>query len=89
MTYAALLPVIFGIVLASRFEPSFHLMGFAACLGATVARVLKRALRLARDGRTSAPAWRSPWPPSPSPNPEPEPRTRSASPNPIPYLRLA
>lgn len=41
MVYMALVPVVFGIVIASNSEPSFHLFGFFVCLGSTAARALK------------------------------------------------
>ena len=46
LTYATLLPVVGGIVLASRFEPSFHLIGFAACMTGTAIRALKSVLQV-------------------------------------------
>lgn len=46
LTYATLLPVVGGIVLASRFEPSFHLIGFTACLAGTAIRALKSVLQV-------------------------------------------
>lgn len=44
-TYAALLPVVGGVVLASRFEPHFVLPGFLACVFATASRALKSVLQ--------------------------------------------
>eukprot|EP00892_Ulva_mutabilis_P006327 jgi/Ulvmu1/4066/UM019_0044.1 len=44
-TYATLIPVVGGIVIASRFEPSFHAIGFLACLLATSMRALKSILQ--------------------------------------------
>ncbi|KAL6979666.1 hypothetical protein U1Q18_021322 [Sarracenia purpurea var. burkii] len=41
--YLALLPVVFGIVLASNSEPLFHLFGFLVCVGSTAGRALKSA----------------------------------------------
>eukprot|EP00271_Cylindrocystis_brebissonii_P001132 TRINITY_DN11423_c0_g1_i1.p1 TRINITY_DN11423_c0_g1~~TRINITY_DN11423_c0_g1_i1.p1 ORF type:complete len:360 (-),score=66.42 TRINITY_DN11423_c0_g1_i1:711-1790(-) len=52
-TYAALVPVVAGVIIASGSEPSFHLYGFAMCLGATAARALKSVLQgilLSSDG---------------------------------------
>jgi hypothetical protein len=46
MTYTTLIPVVGGIMLASRFEPSFHLVGFTACLGGTAIRALKSVLQV-------------------------------------------
>ena len=46
LTYATLVPVVGGIVLASRFEPSFHLVGFTACLAGTAIRALKSVLQV-------------------------------------------
>ena len=40
-TYLTLIPVMVGIIIASRFEPQFHLVGFTACISATGARALK------------------------------------------------
>lgn len=45
-TYAALIPVVGGIVIASRFEPSFNAVGFTACLLATSMRALKSILQV-------------------------------------------
>lgn len=45
-TYAALIPVVGGIVVASRFEPSFDAVGFMACLLATSMRALKSILQV-------------------------------------------
>lgn len=44
-TYGALVPVVAGVILASRFEPLFSLAGFLACLSATAARALKSVLQ--------------------------------------------
>jgi drug/metabolite transporter (DMT)-like permease len=46
LTYATLVPVVGGIVLASRFEPSFHLLGFTSCLLGTAIRALKSVLQV-------------------------------------------
>ncbi|KAK2989141.1 hypothetical protein RJ640_027215 [Escallonia rubra] len=43
--YLALVPVVFGIVLASNSEPSFHLFGFFICLGSTAGRALKSVVQ--------------------------------------------
>jgi drug/metabolite transporter (DMT)-like permease len=43
--YVTLLPIVLGIVLASRAEPSFHLTGFVACISATFSRALKSVLQ--------------------------------------------
>lgn len=45
-TYATLIPVVGGIVVASRFEPSFDAVGFMACLLATSMRALKSILQV-------------------------------------------
>ncbi|CAI0475505.1 unnamed protein product [Linum tenue] len=45
LTYAALVPVVSGVVVASGGEPSFHLFGFIMCVGATAARALKTVLQ--------------------------------------------
>ncbi|KAF8725723.1 hypothetical protein HU200_020272 [Digitaria exilis] len=44
-TYAALLPVVAGVVIATGGEPSFHLFGFIMCVGATAGRALKSVLQ--------------------------------------------
>ena len=38
------MPVVLGVVIASGFEPSFSLIGFSACIAATVMRALKTVL---------------------------------------------
>lgn len=43
--YLALLPVVFGIVLASNSEPLFHLFGFVVCVGSTAGRALKSVVQ--------------------------------------------
>ena len=43
--YLTLVPIVFGVVLASRVEPLFHLTGFLACITATFARALKSVLQ--------------------------------------------
>lgn len=50
-TYAALLPVVIGIVIATGAEPSFNLAGFAAAVTATAARAFKSVLQV------SCPLW--------------------------------
>ncbi|KAD3641263.1 hypothetical protein R6Q59_003876 [Mikania micrantha] len=43
--YFALMPVVFGIVLASNSEPLFHLFGFVMCVGSTAGRALKSVVQ--------------------------------------------
>uniref|UniRef100_A0A0D6R1P7 Sugar phosphate transporter domain-containing protein n=1 Tax=Araucaria cunninghamii TaxID=56994 RepID=A0A0D6R1P7_ARACU len=45
VTYATLVPVVAGVVIASGGEPSFHLYGFIMCISATAARALKSVLQ--------------------------------------------
>ncbi|XP_020224867.1 probable sugar phosphate/phosphate translocator At3g11320 [Cajanus cajan] len=45
LTYATLVPVVSGVVIASGGEPSFHLFGFIMCISATAARALKTVLQ--------------------------------------------
>ncbi|CAN0854674.1 Probable sugar phosphate/phosphate translocator At5g05820 [Linum grandiflorum] len=45
LTYAALVPVVSGVIVASGGEPSFHLFGFIMCVGATAARALKTVVQ--------------------------------------------
>lgn len=45
ITYAALVPVVTGVVIASGGEPSFHLYGFIMCISATAARAFKSVLQ--------------------------------------------
>ncbi|XP_050381712.1 probable sugar phosphate/phosphate translocator At3g10290 isoform X2 [Argentina anserina] len=45
VTYAALVPVVTGVVIASGGEPSFHLFGFVICIIATAARAFKSVLQ--------------------------------------------
>lgn len=45
VTYAALVPVVAGVVIASGGEPSFHLFGFIMCISATAARAFKSVLQ--------------------------------------------
>ncbi|EES18936.1 probable sugar phosphate/phosphate translocator At3g11320 [Sorghum bicolor] len=44
-TYAALVPVVAGVVIATGGEPSFHLFGFIMCVAATAGRALKSVLQ--------------------------------------------
>ncbi|PRQ44819.1 putative sugar phosphate transporter domain-containing protein [Rosa chinensis] len=53
VTYAALVPVVTGVVIASGGEPSFHFFGFVVCISATAARAFKSVLQgilLSSDG---------------------------------------
>ncbi|KAF3441991.1 hypothetical protein FNV43_RR15907 [Rhamnella rubrinervis] len=45
ITYAALVPVVTGVVIASGGEPGFHLFGFIMCISATAARAFKSVLQ--------------------------------------------
>ncbi|KAM7500131.1 hypothetical protein LguiA_024545 [Lonicera macranthoides] len=45
ITYAALVPVVGGVVIASGGEPQFHLYGFMMCISATAARAFKSVLQ--------------------------------------------
>ncbi|PIA53646.1 hypothetical protein AQUCO_00900310v1 [Aquilegia coerulea] len=45
VTYAALVPVVTGVVIASGGEPSFNLFGFIMCISATAARAFKSVLQ--------------------------------------------
>ncbi|KAJ0678384.1 putative sugar phosphate transporter domain-containing protein [Helianthus annuus] len=45
VTYATLVPVVTGVIIASGGEPSFHLFGFIMCVGATAARALKTVVQ--------------------------------------------
>lgn len=45
VVYMALIPVVLGIVVASRSEPLFHVVGFLVCLGSTAARALKSVVQ--------------------------------------------
>ncbi|KAK4762178.1 hypothetical protein SAY87_030062 [Trapa incisa] len=45
ITYAALIPVVTGVIVASGGEPSFHLFGFIMCISATAARAFKSVLQ--------------------------------------------
>lgn len=44
-TYAALIPVVGGVILASKGEPQFHSIGFLCCALATVGRALKSVVQ--------------------------------------------
>lgn len=46
--YVALVPVMAGLVIATGAEPSFHVVGFAATVGATALRALKTVLQVTR-----------------------------------------
>lgn len=45
VTYATLVPVVAGVVIASEGEPGFHLYGFIMCISATAARAFKSVLQ--------------------------------------------
>ncbi|KAK9671100.1 hypothetical protein RND81_12G007100 [Saponaria officinalis] len=45
VTYACLVPVVAGVIIASGGEPSFHLFGFIMCISATAARAFKSVLQ--------------------------------------------
>ncbi|XP_021724182.1 UDP-URONIC ACID TRANSPORTER 1-like [Chenopodium quinoa] len=45
VTYACLVPVVTGVIIASGGEPSFHLFGFIMCISATAARAFKSVLQ--------------------------------------------
>ncbi|KAE8098743.1 hypothetical protein FH972_016784 [Carpinus fangiana] len=45
VTYAALVPVVTGVVIASGGEPGFHLFGFVVCVSATAARAFMTVLQ--------------------------------------------
>ncbi|CAO2831692.1 unnamed protein product [Amaranthus hypochondriacus] len=45
VTYACLVPVVGGVIIASGGEPSFHLYGFIMCISATAARAFKSVLQ--------------------------------------------
>ncbi|KAK7267082.1 hypothetical protein RIF29_19746 [Crotalaria pallida] len=44
-TYCTLVPVVAGVIIASRGEPSFHLLGFLLCVSSTAARAFKSVLQ--------------------------------------------
>eukprot|EP00249_Psilotum_nudum_P007972 c20951_g2_i1 orf=319-1347(+) len=53
VVYLALIPVVFGMVIASRSEPLFNLLGFLVCLSSTASRALKSVVQgilLASEG---------------------------------------
>ncbi|XP_009358832.2 probable sugar phosphate/phosphate translocator At3g11320 [Pyrus x bretschneideri] len=53
LTYAALIPVVAGVIVASGGEPSFQFFGFIMCITATSARAFKSVLQqilLSSDG---------------------------------------
>ncbi|WJX43069.1 GDP-mannose transporter gonst3 [Trifolium repens] len=45
VTYATLLPVVAGVIIATGGEPSFHLFGFIICVSSTAARAFKSVLQ--------------------------------------------
>ncbi|XP_028783633.1 probable sugar phosphate/phosphate translocator At3g11320 [Neltuma alba] len=45
VTYATLVPVVAGVVIATGGEPNFHLLGFLICVSATAARAFKSVLQ--------------------------------------------
>ncbi|GLT45267.1 hypothetical protein SLA2020_191100 [Shorea laevis] len=45
LTYAALVPVVTGVIIASGGEPGFHWFGFIMCISATAARAFKSVLQ--------------------------------------------
>ena len=45
-TYAALIPVVLGIIMASGYELSFHSIGFAAAVAGCLARAFKTVLQV-------------------------------------------
>ncbi|ACO68237.1 Drug/Metabolite transporter superfamily [Micromonas commoda] len=44
-TYITLVPIVLGIIIASKAEPQFHSVGFVTCLSAAFARALKGVLQ--------------------------------------------
>lgn len=46
LTYATLIPIMVGIVMAAGYEPALSPFGFMACFGASVARALKAVLQV-------------------------------------------
>ncbi|KDP26086.1 hypothetical protein JCGZ_21119 [Jatropha curcas] len=53
VTYAALVPVVAGVIIATGGQPGFHLYGFTICISATAARAFKSVLQgllLSSDG---------------------------------------
>ena len=47
-TYAALVPVMFGIMMATGYELSFNTVGFTAAVGGCLARAFKTVLQVSR-----------------------------------------
>ena len=45
-TYLALIPVVLGIIIATGFEPSFHMLGFLVCVSATALRGFKTVFQV-------------------------------------------
>jgi len=45
LTYLTLAPVVGGVIVATGAEPSFHALGFAACVSATAGRALKSVVQ--------------------------------------------
>lgn len=46
ITYATLLPIAGGVVIASGGEPAFSVIGFTSCLLATAGRALKSVVQV-------------------------------------------
>ncbi|PNW72812.1 hypothetical protein CHLRE_15g643385v5 [Chlamydomonas reinhardtii] len=44
-TYAALIPIMLGVIVASGGEPAFHVIGFTCCVAATALRALKSVVQ--------------------------------------------
>ncbi|KAG2451423.1 hypothetical protein HYH02_004022 [Chlamydomonas schloesseri] len=45
LTYASLIPIMLGVIVASGGEPAFNLIGFTCCLAATALRALKSVVQ--------------------------------------------
>lgn len=45
-TYATLVPIAVGVVIASGGEPSFHMIGFTACILSAALRALKSVMQV-------------------------------------------
>jgi drug/metabolite transporter (DMT)-like permease len=45
LTYLTLAPVVGGVIVATGAEPSFHVLGFVACVSATAGRALKSVVQ--------------------------------------------
>ena len=45
LTYASLIPIMLGVIVASGGEPAFNVIGFTCCLAATALRALKSVLQ--------------------------------------------